>query len=438
MQTKPFRWIPFGICFLIFLTHAYFILKYAVDVPYWDEWEALAPTALGPALGFRWILEQHNEHRIVLTKLLNWLLYLTTHWDIAFSIFLNWIIYGGLLSFLYRLTRSKTDTIWFFPFLMSPLAIENFFWSFQSQFHFFLFFFFLSIGFLFRKAPTLTQLTLGSGCAVLSMFSFSAGVVCALAVLIGFTGFKVLQNPNLVRERAALVETGVVVLIIGMGFCVWTGLGYSKPAGHPEIFLPYRMAFISYFLNILSLGFGFHKISNFLGLLCLIAVLFPVVLVLKDKKTRTSPTVWAAITALLGVLATFASISMGRAGFGAAQAKSSRYTEIGMMLIPWIVLLWQSSNQFSSKVKKQILIGFWIFLFAAFSNKWNFKQYSQIAQERKQGLKCIQEYYLFHKNSLCPTLYPAPLAEHLDRAEELKIAFYRKLKENPESWQSSH
>src|SRR4051812_46789729 len=131
-------------CVVMFLMHFAIILHYSVNVPFWDEWGAFSDSALPSGLSLKWLFTQHNEHRIVLTKLLTWSLFKFDGWNIALNHAINFMIYGLILfgAITFGVKRRFGEeayrvSLFTIPFLLSPINEENHLWAFQSQFHFF-------------------------------------------------------------------------------------------------------------------------------------------------------------------------------------------------------------------------------------------------------------------------------------------------------------
>ncbi len=117
----------------------WFVAAYAFTMPYGDEW-AWLPVAAGqepPSLSWFWSL--HNEHRMVLPRLI----YLGLGWLTAFDFragsFFNIIALGGLAAAMMltaRSLRGRTSVYdAFFPLLLLHWAqCENIVWGFQLNF----------------------------------------------------------------------------------------------------------------------------------------------------------------------------------------------------------------------------------------------------------------------------------------------------------------
>ena len=79
------------------------ILKYGVDFPYLDEWDrdfaGMYIKAFQHQLTFADLAAQHNEHRILIPRLILLILTLCTHWNPIADMIVQWLIvctdFGG-------------------------------------------------------------------------------------------------------------------------------------------------------------------------------------------------------------------------------------------------------------------------------------------------------------------------------------------------------
>lgn len=424
----------------LYLVYFYYLSRYAVNIPYWDEWIFLSTEAFGTPLSWDWLFQTHNEHRIVLTKLLNWILFKTTNWNIRISILLNWLIFGFLLMVVYRFQKTlelkeKETVLCFFPFLLSTLAIDNFTWGFQSGFHFFLIFFFTAVIALFRNRLTPISAFAGISCALLSAYSLSAGFACCFVLLIFFNLWKILERKQEAKIKLSRTLSACVTGLGLAGLLAWT-IGYTKPLGHLSLLFPYHSQFYTYFFHLLSSGFGIKYItaSSFerllslgVGMLGLLWTLIPLFFLFRNPASRSKVKTWALGTAIFGILASLVVITMRRAQMGSQQAKSPRYAEIGMLLIPLSVMAWQLCLERKPALCRRVLVGSWVILFLLFAKHWGPWPYRLICDARLAGLKCIASYYKNGTPAHCGELYPHDLSPFLERAKELNISFYSEL-----------
>lgn len=142
--------------FIAFISvlHFYFIYVNSVQIPYGDEWEFLRENSFLLNPSWHSLFEQHNEHRLALTKLV-FALYFKLGFDVLLLQFINFCFYVFTLIFFLRNTRGKNHAwLAFFTsfLLLSPLNFENHFWPFQIQWHLVIFFSFLSTYILTKKA----------------------------------------------------------------------------------------------------------------------------------------------------------------------------------------------------------------------------------------------------------------------------------------------
>ena len=116
------------------------------SVPYWDMWDASYKFYIDLKAGqINEIWRQHNEHRIVLSKLLFWVDYEFFGGKSAFLIFINYLLLSlgvfTLIQYTKRLAGKpnwdkSTLTYMFFltGWIFTWVQHENIVWGFQSQF----------------------------------------------------------------------------------------------------------------------------------------------------------------------------------------------------------------------------------------------------------------------------------------------------------------
>ena len=424
---------------VVAVLHLVAIVSASVNLPYMDEWEALQPGALGGTLDWPWLLRPHNEHRIVPTKLLTWALYKATGWHHVANVVFNFCLYlVELATFIWMQRRilpekkptdsaclSQTEFIWCFLGL-SGLAWENHSWGFQSQFHFFLLFYFLAIGFAVRNDRFFR---LAGVAAVASAFSFSSGVICAVAV----AGLLILRA--LIRAtpwRFAAIQTA----IIAVGIISW-GTGFQKNTGHPDYSWPWTRPFWDHYLSMLGSGWSMPaalKVPVALSVLALLVIHFAIAIpaALSHGQKRQLYGLINLGFAGGGLLATAAVTSLARAGLGADQGASSRYTEFTFFILP---LAWTALTHFrgiaptNTLKKRQVTVikaSFFFLIFWCFAPAFAYtKVYKWHRSQMLAGHACVAGLFAgdLPEHHICDTIYIAPLRSLLDRAVELNLAF---------------
>jgi hypothetical protein len=436
--------LPLLICVGLFLLQLALIWTYAVDIPYWDEWETFQAHHLPEGLTLKWLFEQQNEHRPLTTKLLVWFLYHLNGWNLIVHQILNFAIYGLILLWLVWFAKKISHLpVWiilsFIVFLLSPINYENHFWGYQSLVHFWLLFFLASSYYLFSEAQRWSELIAGSTLSILSIYSFGSGIVSSFVILVIFglfKGIRAFSATDRGKRTLELRQLIIVVIIVGSALALWLN-GYERPPYHPPLTFPDKWKFWDFFLNLISFGFGIDKVSVFLGIICLLIVLVPLCGILRQKRNPSSGQ-WMTFALVLSLLAVLASISASRAGFGARYAKSSRYAEFGMILIPLSLLSWSFFLNGKERLKKQLIAGIWFFCFLTFGNNWlwfgnydagvaSFRSYQVVAAIKMAGVECVKTYYFQGGDGYCPTIYPNVAAPKLEEAKKLNASFYRRI-----------
>lgn len=180
------------------------VMNGAVDVPWWDDW-ALAPALVklhdgGFALGDLWA--QHNEHRLVVPRLVLLALALATGWDVRAGMALSLVLTALTLLVLVRQGRATAiasggaPSPWL-PLLLATVlfsfaAWQNWLWHWQVQIY-----------------------------------------LCVLAAVVGLS---VLARPTLGRREVALgALLGVAsTLSFAGGFAFWPAAALLLAARHPD------------------------------------------------------------------------------------------------------------------------------------------------------------------------------------------------------------
>jgi len=413
----------------LYLYQLVLIYKYSVDVPFKDEWVYLKPghpLCLPENLNLGWLFTRISEHTIVMTNLLTWINFKLFGLDYFKQKIINYIIFGILLLAIIRLKNRVIGSSRFrmFPvflfFLLSPIAVENHSWAFQSQIHLVLLFFVLMLISMKSESLAAVETLLFLSVAILAIYSFAAGVILASICLI----FRNLHLVSLIAtkkigKRAGLLNAAICTIIIGGIIALWFA-DYKKPDYIPPGIWPTEPAFWDYYLNLLSYGFGFDSQSLLPGAFILIISILPLCLFQTDKTKRHDPDVLCISTAIIAVLTVLASISFGRASIG--DAKTSRYAEISFMLIPFLSMAWWLLLK-NSPAKNLVLPLLWISCFCSYLDNWAPNLYLETYRSDTSTLGCISDYYKFGGDAVCQEYWITPA--HLEMAKKLRINFTR-------------
>ncbi len=414
------------IALLLAAARGYLIGKYAVDIPYWDEWSLL--TGLDKVLRGSWLWRLHNEHRIVISKFVVWLLFRMDGWNLITGLWVNYAAFLVIPALIFAIARrDSSGAHWaFVPFLMfffTYAGVDNDVWGFQIAWRFFVVFLLLAVLLLFDEKQRVAAILAGAFCLVASIFSLASGIPASLALIAVYAGFK------LARERAGHPrgrewrELALPVAVVAAGAALWL-VGWREPPGHLPLELPTHRLFWSHFFSQVSLAIGSSPASAWTGAGILVGL--AIVLVADWWKQRVHPLAgtWRRIGMAAACLAALTSISTARAGFGAAQADASRYFEVALLLLPVLVL---SGHAVLERNWRRGYLGF-VFLvcWIGFSQRLSEEPYREHGAQLASGVACLQQNLKQGRPLVCGTLFPAPLDIYIERARTLNTSFYRR------------
>jgi hypothetical protein len=339
------NWRAIGIAGLICLPVLILVAllaKYAVNVPFWDQWELVTLFEKWHAgtVSFADFFAQHNEHRVLFPRLIMFGLAVATGWNTLYEVAMNVLLAAVTFWFLWQILRGTFTSgrmrsiaaISVSLVVFSPLQFENWMWGWQIQWFLNVLGLVVAVWALntWRAVPW-AKFTLAAFAATIATYSLASGFFVWL-VCLPLLWF----NQDLRRVWWAWVL--VAVAVIGSHY-----IGYVDPAYHPSklIFLKEPINFIMYFLVyagrplivdfLLSIPIFIAYVTVYLGALGY---------VYKKHKEQLTTTLlpWLCI-GLYGLFAA-GSTAISRVGFGVEQAYSSRYSTLSsLLLVAGIVLL---------------------------------------------------------------------------------------------------
>jgi hypothetical protein len=318
------------------------IFRDGVDIPFWDEWDGTAPLfekmAAG-TLGFADFFAQHNEHRILFSRLIFFGLGRLTHWNVRAELFVIWFLALVCLFIIWQMTRrsSRKDSSFWLLFsasvlLFSPLSIENFLWGFQ-------------IGFLLPLACVTACIWVATYAP--HPFNFVLAImlctICTFSIASDVTSW-LLITPLLslaqVRSTSSRKWWAIWVFTFLFEVCAYF-YGYEKPARHPPVWqaLNHPIPAGEYILLFLGSPFTFGTnlpslpLGVGMGGLIVLLLLICAVYIWSKRSDRnflaeTLPWLMLAMVAVSVAVLTM----IGRSGFGPGQARVSRYVTFAVML----------------------------------------------------------------------------------------------------------
>ena len=327
-----------ALCIVAVLAAPLFILcaifVYGVPVPYWDQWE-LVPMLQrlnNHSLQIADLWAQQNEHRILLPRAVMLLLAKLTGWNIYFEFLASYAIAFTTFVLLWSMLRRTFDgklPIWIAVALslvvFSPIQYENWLWGWQIQF------FMANLGVvaaawsLHRWPDSYKGLAVAIAAAAFSSFSLSSGLFLWIAMV----PLLIFAGPR--NWRHILIWCASSAAVFSLYFH-----NYVKPPVHPSLgsFIEAPGRFMRYVAIYLGspLGFGKPDAAVSMGILTLLVATVVFFLLRKSRYGETGflmPWIAIGLQAALCALGT----AIGRSGYGARQAMSSRYSTFASLLL---------------------------------------------------------------------------------------------------------
>ncbi len=314
------------------------VIKGYSNVPFWDMWDGYLDFYVRAKSGdwYSWVA-QHNEHRIVLSRILFWVDLALFHGQVWFLLLMNFIFIGaGYLIFKAALKESPSNSKWvsffIFAWLFSWCQKENLTWGFQSQF------------FLAQLLPLASFYLMYKSSAIKggSRFYFMGAVSCGL-LSVGAMANGVITLP-LLSIFCALIGGGWkrIIFLCLLSFCTLLiyFFGYIPPSGHssltttlienPKGFIEFVLMYLGgpfyYIFGMGKVGFLAAKIGG--GILILGSIGFAWRALRAPKK---STLMLALLFFILYVGGSAFGTAGGRLNFGVEASLASRYTTPALM-----------------------------------------------------------------------------------------------------------
>jgi hypothetical protein len=403
--------------------HFLVVVTHAVNVPFWDDWDALRPGNLEHDLNLNWLISFHNNHRSFMTHLSIWVLYRLGGWNLTTQMALNFIVYSGLviwfLRYLQRSYQVGTGLVALVP--ASAIADESHIHAFNGCWTFFLLFFFAAVALALRRdrlswlAPVF---------AAVAMFSMFGGLICSAFFVLLSLGLALLRKDLRLRH---LAHAAAVVVFMVLWF-----RGY--PSEKSSLSWPTHLPFWNHYTNLVAWGFGHKVVDAERGTLVLLIVvgLAVAVAVIKRKAPQDERERWFALLVTLGaLLAVLASISVGRAWAGPGGAKSGRYGEVALFLVP---LAWVMFRCVANAVPWPAAVNASVAAMAGLALLYPLPDwfdyigiYRGQENRRLAGLRCLHDHFYRNGNGFCPDIQydPSAWAVEEQRAIQLHVSYLR-------------
>ncbi len=411
------------VLFLAMCWNFFNVHKYAMNVPYWDEWDYISALEK-----FSWenIVSVHVQHRIIFTRLQFYLGYWLNGLDFRQMILFNWFLYLAMVFSVMRLFWKNIKTIPYFPLFFLPffsdLAAENLLWAGQSQFHFLLLFFMSAAYYGFVAERTLKNKILFCLFAILSIFSMSPlpAIILLMAWCIREALFYWSADWS-ERKRITISALGVVSTV-----CLAAGIffidyipGEVQPVTDLSRFMECAETSFSRAFRLQTRGMSL-KVWDFLTLLYVIPVIFFLFAVFTCKKRIITENGAAFAMILWSVL--FALM----VNYTRNEALAERHMEAVLVLTPAIAsILAMLPNRF---MRNRALIWFLVYMIFPLCFSFTFNVSFRVYNLRSKGYEILMDWHNETPRTDClknPHLYHSDLSEKAGYAERIGLSYTR-------------
>ena len=313
------------------------IARYAVNVPVGDEW-ALVPLFEkwhSHQLTFADLYQQHNEHRIVVSKLIFLAFAQLTNWDLRAEMFFSVALCVLTSNALYMLLRqtfvgrgANVLPLWVFAnlLLFSPVQAQNWSWGFQLQMFIPNLCLVATLVILSSQHwPTAAKLGISAILVTIATFSFANALL--LWPILAFVLF--IRGETKQSIASWLLISVVVIGLYLIGY-------YHVPAGQPvhAKWLDYPRYFLVFVGGAIVRGQSTAMIAAAAGLVIFICY-FARLVRNRDGLRLAAP--WLAV--VLFVLGSALLTAYSRVNWRPKQALESRYATVSIYFYLALVVL---------------------------------------------------------------------------------------------------
>lgn len=411
------------------------ILKNAVNVPFWDQWEVVNVLEAfhQGQLSFQTFFYQQNESRLSFPRIFFLSLAQLTNWDVRYEMLSSFLLACLLSHNIYRLSRltlnfSQLESllILFLSNLLifAPIQYENWLWGIQLIVFIPISCVTLCVVTSYSTLSSKTKFLICASLCTISTFSYANGIIAWVLVYPILSISESWKWKDILKEKLLL---GGWVICFSANAIIYF-YDYKKPSYHPSFFYSLQHPFqaLEYFLSFLGSPFRFSTtqgdiiLASTLGAFLLILFIFSNVYLVffTDSKSAYKTIGWQVIGgyALMSALIT----TLGRVGFGVEQSLASRYTTfslylaiavvhlVAITLIEWrnkkIIrdeILWLNTNRF-------IYIVFGIFfILHLIGSVLSAQAMTHVRHQRLTAKSCIQVMN-FVSDECLKTSFPIP------------------------------
>ncbi len=332
--THPITVVGLMLSGAAFFSYWYVVAKYAVNMPFWDDYDALYflnrfLSGKGFLYKMHLLFSQDNEHRIVFTRIVE----LLDYYAFGKINFIHVILVGDiglllivLLLCLY-LVKSRVR-----PLNLAVVAVTMFsfsqhdsmIWAAASLQQYYELFFALAALFFFTRSSNTGDFVAGLCLATFASFTQASGLIVFPLMLLYFAISGDLKRVSII----ALYGTGifyVYFVLLHYNMTSWGTASKMYALRHPLTYIKFVLIFMG---NLMP---GVHSyflyLPFFTGVIFLIFAIYMGTQYVADKR---EPFLFFS---MLFVLATAAAAGLSRISWGIEEATASRYSIYSLLLL---------------------------------------------------------------------------------------------------------
>jgi hypothetical protein len=349
-----------GVTLLPFVFTALVVFRYAVVVPWMDQFEIVKIIQQSDAgtLTLGDFFAQHNEHRIFFPKLVMFGLAEITHWNMYYELGFSLLLALGTFGLLYQMIRRTLRERW--PLwigvlltsviVFSPIQAENWLWGFQLTWFLNIFGIVAAVWALasWNTSRPWLRVTVGLAGATLATYSLASGMFIWLA------GVPLLLfQPKL--RRWLLVWAAVAIAEITFYF---SGLAGTRGMSQIPTLLDSKRSYVEYVAVFLTRPVvpSYDLTAALAAATILIGTLILASGYLyryhRPEVVRLLPWLCLAFYAIIAAAMTGTS----RVVLGVPQAYVSRYTTIAQFLLLANVMVWLTLWEVALRQSRRLLV----------------------------------------------------------------------------------
>ena len=427
--------ILFLSCIIPAILYLVYLFKFGVDIPFLDQW-LFAPMLKAFYSGENWLqylFEQHNEHRIVVPRLIFLFLAKLTDWNTfgeMVTSFLVCLLNFGLIWLILKQTNIKSKLI-LIPLSWIIFTLgqwQNIIWGWELAWYLAVFGILSAVLYLSKTPFSNWYIIPAIIGAIIATFSLANGL---LVWPMGLFLLWFLKSKPGMKTNLAFIW-----LVIGIFICGVYFMDYAKPGHLPPLSaaLIEPLKFLRYILANLGAGLGGGDLTQCTVIGVLLVLIFGIAVYLlkrisKERMYELMP--WIILG--LFVIVSSTSIAVGRVGRGAGQAISARYVTItSLLIISDIVLCLALLKEYA---RKDLIIGlnavlYVLIIFGLFTTtKMAWGMGRQTYLERMKSVAYLKQFEYAPDNALALLFYPDPpyLVRDASRfLKEKKLSIFRK------------